>query len=704
MTSSDTTLPQIDPASATVAWDQLSERVDSLIAGWESPNRPPALGSFLPAEPAELRRLILTELIKVDLEYRWQQHHLPKTIEEYLTEFPELAVGGSISPDLIYEEYHVRRQTSDPPDPREYLRRFPQQAEQLRRMLDLQGGATTTTAVGSKRRPVDIGERIDDFDVLLTLGKGAFASVYLARQRSMQRIVALKVSRDHGGEPQTLAQLDHPYIVRVYDQRVLPDNKLRLLYMQHIPGGTLQDVLQFYHNLPQMLWNGKHFLAAIDEQLEKHGESAPAESSVRRRLTTASWPEVVCWFGARLASALDHAHRRGVLHRDVKPANVLLSPDGSPKLADFNVSFSSKLDGATPAAYFGGSLAYMSPEQLEASDPDHSRQPDELDGRSDIYSLGVLLWEMLFGTRPFGEERMASSMSETLKVLAARRLAGVPQESVDALPKGLPGGLVETLLSCLAPNPADRPAAAGAVGRQLELCLQPNTQRVFRPSPKSYRELVRKYPVRMFTFAGVLPNFVFSVFNLAFNFGTIVQQLTDAQQKIFGYPSDIRQSDCVHHRHYCRRPSGVAGHSSGARCAARPAVVTRIAAGAAGTKSVGRRLCCIGWVRAVVLLRAGVSDWAGVRRDVRSGNREVLYLFFSVADRIRINLIDAGVLFNHLRINGRFSSAVGANGSTRSGRWRATDAARSATELVFSDGLCGAAHRGVGRQPDAIRC
>jgi serine/threonine protein kinase len=533
MTSSDTTLPQIDPASATVAWDQLSERVDALIAGWESPNRPPAIGSFLPAEPAELRRLILTELIKVDLEYRWQQHHLPKTIEEYLAEFPELSVGGSISPDLIYEEYHVRRQTSAPPDPREYLRRFPQQAEQLRRMLDLQGGATTTAAVGSKRRPVDIGERIDDFDVLLTLGKGAFASVYLARQRSMQRIVALKVSRDQGVESQTLAQLDHPYIVRVYDQRVLETEKLRLMYMQHIPGGTLQDVLHHCHNVPSMLWNGKHFLAAIDEQLEKHGESAPTESSVRRRLGAASWPEVVCWFGARLASALDYAHGRGVLHRDVKPANVLLASDGSPKLADFNVSFSSKVDGATPAAYFGGSLAYMSPEQLEASDPDHSRQPGDLDGRSDVYSLGVMLWEMLFGTRPFGEERMASSMSETLKELAARRRAGVPRSTIEALPRGLPAGLVKTLLACLEPNPADRPATAGAVGRQLELCLQPRTQQVFRPSPKSFRQLARTYPVRLFTFAGVLPNLVFSLFNLAFNFGTIVQQLTDDQKSMF---------------------------------------------------------------------------------------------------------------------------------------------------------------------------
>ncbi len=531
--TANTTIPQIDPASATVAWDQLSERIDALIAAWESPDRPPSLRSFLPAEPAEMRRLILTELIKVDLEYRWQQHHLPKTIEEYLLEFPELASEGVVSPDLIYEEYHVRRQTAQPPDPYEYLRRFPHQSEQLRRHLNLQAGQTTTTAIGSRRRPVDIGERIDDFDVLLTLGQGAFASVYLARQRSMQRLVALKVSRDHGAEPQTLAQLDHPHIVRVYDQRILPNDKLRLMYMQHIPGGTLQDVVDHLRSLPAPLWNGKEFIAAIDQQLDKHGETPPAESSVRRRLAASTWADAICWFGARLAGALDYAHRRGVLHRDVKPANVLLAADGSPKLADFNVSFSSKLDGATPAAYFGGSLAYMSPEQLEASDPDHTRQPDELDGRSDVYSLAVMLWELLCGTRPFGDERMAPSMAETLKQLAQRRRAGVPPSALAMLPKDLPGGLEHVLLACLQPDPLNRPATAGSVGRQLELCLQPRTQRLFRPRPNSLRQLPRKYPIWLFIVVGVLPNLVFSILNALFNRLTIVEQLTPQQKRIF---------------------------------------------------------------------------------------------------------------------------------------------------------------------------
>jgi eukaryotic-like serine/threonine-protein kinase len=524
--------------NSTQAWDELATRIDSLIGAWQSGPRPPALERFLPEKSVAVRRLVLAELIKVDLEYRWQQHSFPKTIEEYVADFPELAADGNLPCDLIYEEYLIRRHLPDAPEPAAYFRRFPRESKSLRRMFDLKQtcSPTTTLAVGARRPPLDVGQQIDDFDVLLRLGEGAFASVYLARQRSMQRLVALKVSRDHGSESQTLAQLDHPGIVRVYDQRILPAQRLRLLYMQHVLGGTLQGVLQQSRAVPAGLRSGKTLLDAIDDALVQNGQAIPQDSSTRRRLATFTWPATVCWLGARLASALEHAHRHGVLHRDVKPANVLLDADGAPKLADFNVSFSSKLDGATPAAYFGGSLAYMSPEQLEASNPEHDRKPDELDGRSDIYSLAVMLWELLTGTRPFGEERVAANMIETLTQLTKRRRSGVPDTatgSAGGLPPDMPGGMKELLLACLAPEPADRPATAAVMARQLEICLQPRAIRLFRPRPGSLRQAFRRFPVWMVIVAGVLPHAVVSVFNTIFNAGAIVDQLPQVQQKVF---------------------------------------------------------------------------------------------------------------------------------------------------------------------------
>ena len=269
------------PDNATVAWNELAERADALIAAWQGENLPPDLAQFPPAEPLSLRRLVLVELIKIDLEYRWQHHELPKQVEEYVEEFPELAQDGEVPSDLIYEEFHIRRQIENPPKPEEYFSRFPKQSEQLRRMMKLEPNQMTTTSmVGTVRTAdIDVGQQIDDFDLLVKLGKGSFGSVFLARQRSMQRLVALKISRDRGVEPQTLAQLDHPNIVRVYDQRVLADRKLQLMYMQHIPGGTLQEVIEAARQQAPALRSGKTLLSVIDKALEDRGESAPAEST-----------------------------------------------------------------------------------------------------------------------------------------------------------------------------------------------------------------------------------------------------------------------------------------------------------------------------------------------------------------------------------------------------------------------------------------
>ena len=281
----ETTHPKnADPA--TVALYQVAERVDALAEAWQGDDLPPDLAQFLPTKPAGLRRLVLSELIKVDLEYRWLHHELPKRVEEYLEDFPELAASGEIPCDLIYEEFQIRGQAGEAVSPEEYYERFEKQAERLRRMMTIGADhlGSTTIVAGQRGTDIDVGQQIDDFDLLVKFGKGSFGSVYLARQRSMQRLVALKISRDRGVEPQTLAQLDHPNIVRVYDQRVLADRKLQLMYMQHIPGGTLQDTLEGVRETVPDMRTGKIVLQSIDRALDRHGDSPPQDSGTRRRL------------------------------------------------------------------------------------------------------------------------------------------------------------------------------------------------------------------------------------------------------------------------------------------------------------------------------------------------------------------------------------------------------------------------------------
>ncbi len=526
--------PTLRLDEATRVWDLLEQQVEGLVNAWESGGDPPDLASFVPSDPPGMRRLALVELIKVDLEYRWQRRGLPQQVEEYVAAFPELADDNGVPADLIYEEFYVRSSTDSPPTPDEYFERFPAQRDELKRLMGLNAPHATTAMCARDRLPeVSVGDKLDEFQLLAELGSGAFATVFLARQETLQRLVALKVSADRGTEPQTLAQLDHPHIVRVYDQRVLDDPKVRLLYMQYVAGGTLQRVVELVRKVPPGERSGRLLLEAVNAALDDRGESPPADSSARARLAQCTWPEAVCWLGIRLASALAYAHRRGVLHRDIKPANVLLAADATPKLVDFNISFSSALDGATPAAYFGGSLAYMSPEQLEACNPKHPRQPGELDARADIFSLGVVLWELLTGERPYRDEQLDAGWTQTLEAMVNRRRVGVEKDVLSKLPRSVQPGMQHVLLDCLASDAADRIESGDELARQLSLCMQPHAQRLMRPARLGWQSLVRRFPTISLSLAALVPNVVISIFNILYNFDAIVKRLEDEKLVYF---------------------------------------------------------------------------------------------------------------------------------------------------------------------------
>ncbi|HET6882154.1 MAG TPA: serine/threonine-protein kinase [Pirellulales bacterium] len=489
----------------------------------------PSPADFVPEAAPSVRRLLLLELVKVDLNRRWRRPELRRQVEDYLQLFPELVSDGKLPYDLVVEEYQARRQHGEVVVVQEYERRFASHAQQIKRLLlDADRAPSTALAPATSLDELDAGQQIDDFDLILRVGQGAFGRVFLARQRSMQRLVALKVSADRSNEPQTMAQLDHPHIVRVFDQRLVKERDLRLLYMQYVAGGTLQNVISYLRLLPEAERTGAVLFEAIDQCLTARGESTVSDSPQRQRLSGRTWPEVVCWLGIRLASALDYAHRRNVLHRDLKPANVLVAADGNPKLADFNISYCSKVEGSTPAAYFGGSLPYMSPEQLEAFNPANERPPGDVDGRSDLYSLGVLLWELLTGERPFHDPPVGSCWTTALDEMVARRREPLAR----ALPLNLPTGLEETLRRCLAADREERFASPGHLARQLEICLQPRAQRLLLPRP-GWRSLAQRFAVTALLIAGLTPNVFASALSIVFNQVTIISELTPEAQQVF---------------------------------------------------------------------------------------------------------------------------------------------------------------------------
>ncbi|MEK6574306.1 MAG: serine/threonine-protein kinase, partial [Chloroflexota bacterium] len=205
-------------------------------------------------------------------------------------------------------------------------------------------------------------EKIGRYEIERELGRGGMAVVYLARDPFMKRQIAVKVlprqftfdSQFRGRfqrEAEIIAALEHPHIVPVHDFGEHEDQPF--IVMRHMTGGSLADRLR------------------------------------KGPLSVAETARII----SRLASALDEAHSKGIVHRDLKPGNILFDARGEPYISDFGIA---KL-AETTASYTGtgviGTPAYMSPEQ--------ARGEKDLDGRSDIYALGAMLFEILTGKLPY---------------------------------------------------------------------------------------------------------------------------------------------------------------------------------------------------------------------------------------------------------------------------------------------------------------
>jgi serine/threonine protein kinase len=553
---------QLNTQAASRAWDDLADRLERFIASWEAGDEP-ALAEFLPDEPLNHRRIVLVELVKVDLEQRImrgsiavtaapsssaapsarggsqpQSTGVSKRLDQYLAEYPELIepATGEPSCDLIYEEFHIRRQAGLEASLSDYCRRYPKSAEALKRLLGTEGASVSSQILSPTKRVGGVapGQRLDDFDLLVQLGKGAFGSVFLARQVSMQRLVAVKISDDKGNEPRTLATFDHPNIIRVFDQKRLTEKGMLLCYMVYAPGGTLADVVRRVRETPPATRSGALLIESVNEAMQKAGQFPPEDSPWRRRLAVAAWSEIVCRLGVPLAQALDHAHKNGTLHRDVKPANVLLSAEGSPKLADFNISFNSQIEGATPAAFFGGSLAYMSPEQLEACNPAHARTPDELDGRTDVYSLAVVLWELLHGERPFPDDDMSGGWQTTLENMTKVRRTEEPFR-----PPGprdpVTTRLEHVLKKSLAPDAANRQPDGASLAHNLSLCLNPRAWDLVHELQSGWRRFAVHHPLWSLVAINMPAFLLAGAFNAWYNWVTFMAWQPPTTKAVFGW-------------------------------------------------------------------------------------------------------------------------------------------------------------------------
>lgn len=458
--------------SATLGriWEEASSPealalVQRFEAAWRSSRgRRPDPRDFLPFGPPGQDQGALLALLRAELNLRWEAGEKVR-VESLRRRHPEIGAEALVA--LIYEEFCLREEGCEAPEVDEYERRFPEVASRLRCVLDIHDlvGGCPSTDEHVSAEPVmafpEAGQTIAGFHLVEELGRGSFARVFLARERQLaDRPVALKVARIGSREPQTLARLQHTHIVPVHSYRTDPVTNLHLLCMPYFGRITLA------HLLADPEWrrlrSGADLIALLD-RLDPAGSAPPGWLAGRAALAQRTFFEAIAWWGARLAEALQHAHDRGVLHRDVKPSNVLITADGLPMLLDFNLAGQPRLDpGDLEAEALGGTLAYMAPEHLLAL---ATGEAGVLDARADLYALGVVLFEAL-GTRPFVPPSGALSATEALQQAAAQRRAGAPRLR-DAFPE-VPPALEAVVRKCLAPDPADRYRSASELAADLQ--------------------------------------------------------------------------------------------------------------------------------------------------------------------------------------------------------------------------------------------
>ena len=266
-----------------------------------------------------------------------------------------------------------------------------------------------------------VGKRLDGrYEIKELIGMGGMSNVYKAFNVVEEKDVAIKILKEEflnnldflkrfRNESKAIAALSHPNIVKIFDVNF--GDRIQYIVMEHIDGITMKEYIE--------------------------------------KVRALRWKDAV-HFTVQILRALQHAHDRGIVHRDIKPHNIMLLQDGTIKVMDFGIARFAREDGHLPAEKAIGSVHYISPEQASGS------QTDE---KSDIYSIGVLLYEMLTGKLPF-----EGSTPERVAVQQMQAIPRNPREINDTIPEGLE----EIIIRAMQKNPASRYQSVAEMLRDID--------------------------------------------------------------------------------------------------------------------------------------------------------------------------------------------------------------------------------------------
>ena len=362
--------------------DKLEKILLDFDEQWNPAALPDAFADLI-LEPDEFCRVALLELIKIDLHRHWEQGK-PRQVDSYSSNLESVGIGPQIPAQLILAEFLARHASGKAPVAREYQNRFPDQFDEFKKLIETEkvrrtGLEQVQASIGTdagksftETKPEGDGdqrtlpETFGRYKILRRLGAGAMGAVYLAHDTQLDRQVALKtpsfgsVATDEliqrfYREARSAANLRHPNICTVFDVGEIDGR--HYITMAYIEGRPLSDYI---------------------------GGSKPLEQ------------KAVAGIVRKLALALADAHQAGVIHRDLKPDNIMVDQSRQPQVMDFGLArreneLQSRM---TQTGAILGTPAYMSPEQVTG-------QIDEIGPQADIYSLGIILYELLTGNLPF---------------------------------------------------------------------------------------------------------------------------------------------------------------------------------------------------------------------------------------------------------------------------------------------------------------